>query len=50
MASTEILQEIAAQVKVCEKCQLSFSRKKAVPGTGPADTDILFIGEGPGIL
>ncbi len=48
MESTEILQEIAAQVKICEKCQLSFSRKNAVPGTGPADTDVLLIGEGPG--
>lgn len=48
MGSTEILHEIAAQIKVCEKCELSFSRKKAVPGSGLVDTDILFIGEGPG--
>ena len=48
MEATEILQEIAAQVEVCEKCQLRFSRKKAVPGAGPADTEILLIGEGPG--
>ena len=48
MEATEILQEIAAQVNVCEKCQLSFSRKKAVPGAGPSDTEILLIGEGPG--
>jgi len=29
-------------------CQLHLSRKKAVPGEGPADADIMLIGEGPG--
>ncbi len=46
--ATEILAEISKRVAVCEKCKLHFSRKKAVPGDGPADADILFIGEGPG--
>jgi len=27
---------------------LQHSRKKAVPGEGPADADLMFIGEGPG--
>jgi uracil-DNA glycosylase family 4 len=44
----EILQEIAQQVAVCEKCALHFSRKNAVPGEGPANSEIMFIGEGPG--
>jgi uracil-DNA glycosylase family 4 len=44
----EILQDIAAQVSKCEKCQLHFSRKNAVPGEGPANAEIMFIGEGPG--
>ncbi len=50
MDRTEILNEINQQVSVCEKCQLHFSRKKAVPGEGPADAQILFVGEGPGFF
>ena len=33
---------------VCKNCQLSFSRKKAVPGEGPVQSEIMLIGEGPG--
>ncbi|HET9662334.1 MAG TPA: uracil-DNA glycosylase [Thermomicrobiales bacterium] len=42
------LSEIAAEVRVCTLCELSQSRTNAVPGTGPADADVFFIGEGPG--
>jgi len=45
---SEIMQEVAIQVAVCEKCALHFSRKKAVPGEGPVNSEIMFIGEGPG--
>jgi uracil-DNA glycosylase family 4 len=45
---SEVLQEVARQVSVCEMCALHFSRKKAVPGEGPVDAEIMFIGEGPG--
>lgn len=48
MEPTEVLQEIAQQVAVCEKCALHFSRKHAVPGEGPVNAKMLFIGEGPG--
>lgn len=48
MDSAEILNEVAAQVTVCEKCNLHLSRKKAVPGEGPANVELMFIGEGPG--
>ena len=48
MNAKESLAEIAAQVTVCEKCALHFSRKNAVPGEGPSDSEIMFIGEGPG--
>jgi uracil-DNA glycosylase len=43
-----VLQEIAGQVAECKLCQLSFSRKKAVPGEGPTGAQIMLIGEGPG--
>jgi len=42
------LKKVAQEVSVCSKCELHFSRKLAVPGDGPADTPIMFIGEGPG--
>lgn len=48
MEPENVLQEIASQVAICKKCQLSASRKKAVPGEGPANAQIMLIGEGPG--
>lgn len=48
MNPQEVLEEVAAEVSVCEKCDLHYSRKKGVPGEGPTDADIVFIGEGPG--
>jgi uracil-DNA glycosylase family 4 len=42
------LAQIAKEVSVCQRCMLHHSRKLAVPGEGPADADIMFIGEGPG--
>jgi uracil-DNA glycosylase len=44
----DTLAQIAKEVAVCTKCQLHNSRKKAVPGEGPAHAEIMFIGEGPG--
>jgi uracil-DNA glycosylase family 4 len=41
---TELYEEIAN----CQRCILSQARKNAVPGEGPEDADIVFIGEGPG--
>jgi DNA polymerase len=42
------LEALAQQIRTCERCILSKSRKNAVPGEGPPDADIMFIGEGPG--
>jgi uracil-DNA glycosylase len=42
------LTELNGEVGVCEKCRLSQSRTLAVPGEGPEDALILFIGEAPG--
>jgi uracil-DNA glycosylase family 4 len=44
----EILAQVRAEVANCEKCELHHSRKNAVPGEGPIDSNIVFIGEGPG--
>ena len=48
MTADEVLKQVADKTDVCTKCELHHSRKNAVPGEGPADADILFIGEGPG--
>ncbi|MCC6616570.1 MAG: uracil-DNA glycosylase [Anaerolineae bacterium] len=42
------LAEIAAQVRPCTKCELHLSRTRAVPGAGNPNSEIMFIGEGPG--
>jgi DNA polymerase len=46
--SEQILKEIATEVSSCTMCELQHSRKNAVPGEGPENSDIMFIGEGPG--
>lgn len=48
MTAAEELKIIADEVAGCTKCRLHSSRKRSVPGEGPANADILFIGEGPG--
>ena len=42
------LEEIAQLVRRCVDCSLHQGRINAVPGEGPPDADLLFIGEGPG--
>ena len=44
----QTLAEIAGQVAARTRCQLHYSRKKAVPGEGPSDAEVMLIGEGPG--
>lgn len=48
MTAEETLAKLAEEISVCTKCVLHESRKKSVPGDGPADAEIMFIGEGPG--
>jgi DNA polymerase len=42
------LTELYKEVLVCTKCILSQGRTHAVPGEGPEDSAIMFIGEAPG--
>jgi len=42
------LQNLYLEIQRCEKCVLSQGRTRAVPGEGPDNAEILFIGEGPG--
>ena len=43
------LEQIAAEVSVCTRCRLAETRTRAVPGEGNADTEVVFVGEGPGM-
>jgi len=42
------LQLIHSEILQCTKCVLHKSRKNAVPGDGPCEARIMFVGEGPG--
>jgi uracil-DNA glycosylase family 4 len=44
----ESLKIIAHEVRNCLKCDLSATRTVAVPGSGSATAEIMFVGEGPG--
>jgi DNA polymerase len=44
----EALAEIAAEIRVCTRCELHRTRTKSVPGEGPADARVMLIGEAPG--
>jgi uracil-DNA glycosylase family 4 len=42
------LEAIATEVRGCTRCKLAAGRTNAVPGEGSPDTEVVFIGEGPG--
>jgi len=43
------LEQIAAEVRACTKCPLARGRRHAVPGDGPENARIMFVGEAPGV-
>jgi uracil-DNA glycosylase family 4 len=42
------LESLAAEISRCTRCLLHRGRTKAVPGAGPSNAEIMFIGEAPG--
>lgn len=42
------LQSLAAEVAECTRCLLHRARTHAVPGEGPENAEIMFVGEAPG--
>ncbi len=42
------IEELAARVRRCRRCVLWKTRRKAIPGEGPSDAAVMFIGEAPG--
>jgi uracil-DNA glycosylase len=45
---SEELEIINSEISACTKCDLHKSRTKTVPGEGPSNAKIMFVGEGPG--
>jgi uracil-DNA glycosylase family 4 len=43
------LEAIAVEVRDCTRCRLHETRTRAVPGEGDPDTEVVFVGEGPGM-
>lgn len=43
-----LMQEIEAEIRNCSRCPLHQGRIQTVPGTGPLDSQVVFVGEGPG--
>lgn len=42
------LTDLYAEIAGCQRCDLAQSRKLTVPGEGPGDAALMFIGEAPG--
>jgi DNA polymerase len=43
-----MLEELAQQIARCGQCGLCQTRTRTVPGEGPHDARVMFVGEGPG--
>jgi uracil-DNA glycosylase family 4 len=48
MDKIQLLEELAAEIRVCPKCRLAETRINAVPGEGNPNARIMFVGEAPG--
>ena len=42
------LDRLAEEVRTCTRCDLHLTANKGVPGEGPADADVMLVGEAPG--
>jgi uracil-DNA glycosylase family 4 len=45
----EALEQVAAEVRACTRCRLHEGRTQAVPGEGHPSTEVLLVGEAPGL-
>lgn len=46
----EKLRQLETEAKACKRCGLHKTRTNVVFGTGPADAEIMLLGEGPGFM
>lgn len=49
MTVAQEVEELYAEVRGCQRCALARTRTLAVPGEGPLDAEVMFIGEAPGV-
>jgi DNA polymerase len=42
------LTELYKEIRTCHKCDIAHNRTQAVPGEGPENAELMFIGEAPG--
>ncbi|MDI6642901.1 MAG: uracil-DNA glycosylase [Candidatus Hodarchaeaceae archaeon] len=50
MSKEEKLRQLEAEAKACKRCRLHKTRTNVVFGSGPADAEIMLLGEGPGFM
>ncbi len=48
LALSRELETVHSEIRACTKCELHKSRTNAVPGEGPSNAVVMFVGEGPG--
>lgn len=48
MSKKEKLEKLNKQIRNCKKCPLGKTRKNTVPGEGPVNAKIIFLGQSPG--
>jgi len=48
MSKERELKKIAKKICLCRRCCLGYQRKRAVPGEGPVNAKLMFLGESPG--
>jgi uracil-DNA glycosylase family 4 len=48
MKQSKQFKRLHEEIKNCTKCSLHRTRKNAVPGEGPVDARLIFVGEAPG--
>ena len=49
MTVAQEVEELYAEVRGCQRCDLARTRTLAVPGEGQLDSEVMFIGEAPGV-
>ncbi len=49
MTVAQEVEQLYAEVRGCQRCDLARTRTLAVPGEGPLDSEVMFIGEAPGV-
>lgn len=48
MSYTETYDELVKEILNCSKCELHKHRRRAVPGEGPLNAEVMIVGEAPG--